>query len=886
MKKIVITLFVLNSLIFFTLAGLVVLSETHPLPPGSALYGLQHSAEQLRLHLAGGPERRAELALDLASRRTADLARAGSPDRVHSAAQALNSAIDEAIGRIDALPDSAQGRLFEQLKALAVQAEAAITALPPAGADPGVAALGQKIETLRQANTRQEMVALLPKAQALGESIPIPFLGDEVDHSLYPLEGGHAGVDCTACHPDGHYADTPTDCEYCHPLPQDGVYPFHFEGACEDCHDVETWIPFEFDHDGVVECQSCHLDENPAEHYARPESYTWLLAWLGGTEAFSQTAWDYSPMDACAPCHPDTADWNKTDFDHLGFDDCLACHPPLEDPEHPYDQQCSLCHGTADWQRTEYDHADVSECISCHQGQSPTDHYVRADSSLWYAAWLPEQSPRLSRSRFITLQTPDTCINCHADINEWAEASFDHSGYTDCLACHGVEDTPAGHYAGQCSNCHNTTDWDQVQFDHTGYDDCQACHEAEAGHYPGPCSACHDTEDWRFSWFDHTGFYRCSDCHTDQAPDAHYSLSCANCHTSEKWGRISFDHTDFPDCIECHGQTEHYRGQCSNCHTTDTWDRPWFNHTGYRDCTGCHERQAPPRHYHGQCAPCHTTTTWSDLKINHSTSASCQNCHASPPSHYAEVCTKCHATDRWSLVSVDHGGFNDCETCHEPPAEHYPGACAECHNPSAWRDVEYNHNGLVDCLDCHKAPAGHWSGACLNCHCTCDWSNIVYTHDINSNCEACHARPGDHYSGDCTECHNTEDWNDFIHSMILDCDDCHQPPDGHWPGQCSQCHNVDDWADYVFDHTGYAQCNSCHVQIRPPSHPRGLCSRCHTTESWTIPTTPAPAPTDATPTPEATATVAPARFGGAPISPGPEHRPGPEHTPEPPKPGP
>jgi hypothetical protein len=75
--------------------------------------------------------------------------------------------------------------------------------------------------------------------------------------------------------------------------------------------------------------------------------------------------------------------------------------------------------------------------------------------------------------------------------------NFSHTGQTNCSGCH---TPPAGHYPGQCSDCHNTEDWDD--FEHNGSNlNCIGCHlddEPDDPDHPKgqQCSDCHNTEDW------------------------------------------------------------------------------------------------------------------------------------------------------------------------------------------------------------------------------------------------------------------------------------------------------------------------------------------------------------------------------------------------------
>ncbi|MFN2133162.1 MAG: hypothetical protein ACK2VD_21735, partial [Anaerolineae bacterium] len=125
-----------------------------------------------------------------------------------------------------------------------------------------------------------------------------------------------------------------------------------------------------------------------------------------------------------------------------------------------------------------------------------------------------------------------------------------------------ADSAPAGHYGGQCSNCHTSTDnWSTVQFSHTGLVDCQSCHanSASANHYEGQCSDCHTSTD---SWgdgsvphtfpIDHRGAN--GDCQTCHPGNNYATYTCYGCHRED---RIIDKHqeegiTDVANCVRCH----------------------------------------------------------------------------------------------------------------------------------------------------------------------------------------------------------------------------------------------------------------------------------------------------------------------------------------------
>ncbi|MBI4771830.1 MAG: hypothetical protein HY784_15805, partial [Chloroflexi bacterium] len=184
--------------------------------------------------------------------------------------------------------------------------------------------------------------------------------------------------------------------------------------------------------------------------------------------------------------------------------------------------------------------------------------------------------------------------------SSWTVIQMDHTGLSDCRACH-AGDAPPGHYAGQCSNCHtSTTTWSQWTMNHTGLTDCRACHAGDAppGHYAGQCSNCHkSTTDWRVIQMDHTGLSDCQACHAGDAPPCHYAGQCSACPSTTAWLPANFNHT-FPtnhggannNCTRCHPGDDYNTYTCFGCHDQSEMNR---EHRDVRDydpnnCAVCH----------------------------------------------------------------------------------------------------------------------------------------------------------------------------------------------------------------------------------------------------------------------------------------------------------
>ncbi len=87
------------------------------------------------------------------------------------------------------------------------------------------------------------------------------------DHSIFPLEGEHATVECAACHVDRVFKGTPSDCAACHAEPE--IHAGLFDTDCAACHTVAAWSPAQFnmahtfplDHgeEGLLACSACHV---------------------------------------------------------------------------------------------------------------------------------------------------------------------------------------------------------------------------------------------------------------------------------------------------------------------------------------------------------------------------------------------------------------------------------------------------------------------------------------------------------------------------------------------------------------------------------------------------------------------------------------------------
>ncbi|MCA9939442.1 MAG: cytochrome c3 family protein, partial [Anaerolineales bacterium] len=538
MNKTILFLAALTLALLLAVVGLMVLAAAAPFPPDAPLYPLQSQAEQWRLQLTRDQETRTQFAFDLVRRRLQNLRQADDSAAVSTSCQAVELSLARAVVQLGAAPATAQTGLQEQLETLLDDCAQALAGQD--AAHPAVSRLQNVVDGLYLP------APLVPTTPAVTAPVPalriepaaVAFLDPNINHEDFPFVGGHATVDCLACHPDGLYDGISKTCADCHTYTakDDTLYPDHFAGACDTCHYVYNWQPFWFDHEGIVECVSCHAADAPEGHYAG-------VCEICHVETTDWNRWTYDHADVweceschlahtppdhyaglCTNCHNDMGDWNIFTFDHTGLTDCVGCHNEAEIPEGHYAGQCDLCHVLTDWETITFDHTGQPDCLACHRAATPWPHY------------------------------PGACAACHV-TQTWRVARFRHTNVmTDCAACHAFQ-TPPDHYAGACTDCHERDTWKVVNFDHRRYRDCQACHQgdAPAWHYGGQCGACHNEDRWGDAWFSHAGYAgtkSCRDCH--QPPAAHYPATCATCHNLDGCGSAPYQHDPAAHCATCH----------------------------------------------------------------------------------------------------------------------------------------------------------------------------------------------------------------------------------------------------------------------------------------------------------------------------------------------
>ena len=191
------------------------------------------------------------------------------------------------------------------------------------------------------------------------------------DHNqaAFKLTGAHVNVQCTACHVNGVFKGTPTDCYSCHAA-QDH-HNGQFGTACGSCHRPTTWQDVTFDHNKSafpltgnhisVQCQACH--GNGVYKGTPTNCYACHAARDAHNGQFGT---------ACESCH-NPSGWQNVTFDHNNTafplvgkhqnvnctgchkngvfagtpTQCIACHQDQHNGQNGTD--CSVCHTPRDW---------------------------------------------------------------------------------------------------------------------------------------------------------------------------------------------------------------------------------------------------------------------------------------------------------------------------------------------------------------------------------------------------------------------------------------------------------------------------------------------------------------------------------------------------------
>jgi len=196
------------------------------------------------------------------------------------------------------------------------------------------------------------------------------------NHAIFPLTGGHAGLDCARCHTGGTLGPIPSNCYSCHTTDYQRA-PDHaaqaFPHTCEQCHSTAAWRPATSQHTSFpltaghagLACTRCHTGGTfgpipstcyscHTTNYQQAPDHAALAFPHGCEQCHTTTAWlpatfrHTFPLAgahnvACTQCH---TGGNTSSFN------CLTCHTRSatagahdEVRGYTYDSQaCYRCH--------------------------------------------------------------------------------------------------------------------------------------------------------------------------------------------------------------------------------------------------------------------------------------------------------------------------------------------------------------------------------------------------------------------------------------------------------------------------------------------------------------------------------------------------------------
>ncbi|MBI5646579.1 MAG: hypothetical protein HY962_06575 [Ignavibacteriae bacterium] len=193
----------------------------------------------------------------------------------------------------------------------------------------------------------------------------------------FPLQGAHQAQPCNACHTNGNYTLTYTDCWQCHQSDYQSVTnPNHvtaqFSHTCTQCHTQSAWKPSTFNHANTAfplagahigkPCADCHINGN----YSLTYTGCWQCHqsdFTGATTPANHSALNLS--HTCTTCHTQTAWSPATPFRTSHNVNAPTGFPIYTGSKHAYPNRwsnCNQCHTT--------NVTSTFCCTGCHNNQS------------------------------------------------------------------------------------------------------------------------------------------------------------------------------------------------------------------------------------------------------------------------------------------------------------------------------------------------------------------------------------------------------------------------------------------------------------------------------------------------------------------------------------
>ena len=542
-----------------------------------------------------------------------------------------------------------------------------------------------------------------------------------------PLEGTHADVACSKCHPKAQFklAQSGDSCEQCHKSPHDGQ--LFGTKKCQTCHSPV-----------LRSLREVRFDHKKQTGYALVAKHQNLACETCHTKALGT----HKPNGACEQCH---AKDNKHGTRFAKFPACTTCHSAQSwtagfQFNHQRETGFALTgkHGKA-------------TCRECHRGKSPSD-YERFDMKNGCMSCHRHQKAHGGKFK------NNECLTCHEEggskklKQETALETF--HGESSKFPLRG------GHANVQCNMCHANDVYDKTPME------CGvSCHEdsLHKGSLGTQCSRCHEPGQWTAVRFDHT-----EDTKWPLRGKHANVKTCEQCHP----GRGYHDTPKTCGDARCHGKDDVHQGKlgtaCEKCHAEDGGILFRHNRDAQFKIDGKHTPLA--------CGQCHKTVAFKPVRKD------CFGCHPEPEIHkgrYGTACEKCHSTKTFGDIKAVHdvGDFSlsgahdqvDCARCH-PHGEKLRGSgnlcischrkddihgnalsprCGECHTQRAFAPARFDHmsvgcslmglHATLPCADCHRnGNYGAVSPMCVSCHRNDALRVTQPPHQGNIDCGQCH----------------------------------------------------------------------------------------------------------------------------------------------------
>jgi len=333
------------------------------------------------------------------------------------------------------------------------------------------------------------------------------------DRTRFALEGKHRDVQCSLCHANEHYKDTPTDCATCHRA--DDRHLGRFGKRCETCHSSRGWKDARFDHGRDTHfplrgrhrratCESCH----PRNLYGEKLATDCASCHRADDAHRGRNGTD------CERCHREDS-WASDVFDHErmakfplrgahGSVKCERCH--VRGVKQKIQKACHACHARDDVHRGQQGTA----CERCHNERAwPADVFFEHD---------------ITRFPLLGLHAVVACEQCHK-TTRFKDAPL------ACVECHAADDVHAGRLGSSCAVCHTPNGWNRWQFDH----DEQTSFPLRGAHEALGCHACHRTRVEREIDLSKS----CGSCHShDDTHSGAFGRNCERCHGDVSWQEV------------------------------------------------------------------------------------------------------------------------------------------------------------------------------------------------------------------------------------------------------------------------------------------------------------------------------------------------------------